>query len=153
MLPSKYASNISSNVKKLRMWNNSELSSCGECCRTICNPKNNKKCSVNFDVYEGDFMPLLGYHASKQMYLITVNKDNVYKIVVVDISNRYDGMFDASTIGTLGTPHHLKIKDSVSPVVVPSRCIPKSVRQKFKTDGAIYHSELVVLQKYFRRNF
>jgi len=56
------------------MWNNSELSSCGECCRTICNPKNNKKYSVNFVVYEGEFMSLLGYGALKQMQLITINE-------------------------------------------------------------------------------
>ncbi|KAK2163515.1 hypothetical protein LSH36_78g00034 [Paralvinella palmiformis] len=99
MLSLKYASNISSNVKKLKIWNNSGLSSCGECRRTIRNSKNNKKYSVNFVVYEGDFMPLLAYRASKQMQLIT--EENFEKIAAVDISIKYDDVFCASTIGTL----------------------------------------------------
>ena len=74
MFPSKYASNMSSNVKKLKMWNNSELSSCSDCPHTILNQKNNKKYSVNFVVYEGEFMSLLGYGALKQMQLITINE-------------------------------------------------------------------------------
>ena len=59
-------------------------------------------------------MPLLGYHASKQMQLITVNEENLDKIAAVDISNKCDDVFDASTIGTLGTPHYLKITQAVS---------------------------------------
>ena len=107
MLTSKYASNISNNLKK--MWNNVALSSCGESRHTIRNQKNNQNYSVNFVVFEGEFVPLLGYRASKQMQLITVNAENFDKIAAVDISNNYDDVFDASTIGTLGTHHHLEI--------------------------------------------
>ncbi|KAK2152955.1 hypothetical protein LSH36_313g00006 [Paralvinella palmiformis] len=46
---------------------------------------------------------------TRQMQLITVNAENFDKIAAVDISNNYDDVFDASTIGTLGTHHHLEI--------------------------------------------
>ncbi|KAK2140108.1 hypothetical protein LSH36_1483g00008 [Paralvinella palmiformis] len=61
------------------------------------------------------------------MQLITVNEENCDKIAAVDISNTYDDVFAAYTIGTLGTPRHLKIKDSCSPN-------PISVRKKFKIE-------------------
>ena len=38
MLPHKYADNLSPSVRQLKMWNNSELLSKGECRQTIRNP-------------------------------------------------------------------------------------------------------------------
>jgi len=79
-------------------------------------------------------MPLLGYRPSEQMQVITVNEENFDKISAVDISNKYDDLIDGSTISTVGTPHHLKMKDYVSHIVMPSRHILVSVCQNLKTE-------------------
>ena len=115
------------------MWNNSELLSKGECRQTIRNPKNGKKYSVNIVIYDGDFMPLLGYSASKQMELITVDDKNFDRIAAVSLENKYSDLFDGQ-LGQLGTPHHLKVNENMHPVVMPSRRIPIAVRPKLKAE-------------------
>ena len=133
MLPHKYANNLSPSARQLKMWNNSELLSKGECRQTIRNPRNGKKYSVNFVIYDGDFMPLLGYSASKQMELITVNDKNFYRIATVSLENKYSDLFDGQ-LGQQGTPHHLKVNENMHPVVMPSRRIPIAVRPKLKAE-------------------
>ena len=48
----------------------------GTCRMKVTNPRNGKKYSVPFVVFEGDRLPILSYRTSLQMKLITVEKGN-----------------------------------------------------------------------------
>ena len=115
------------------MWNNTELSPLGKCRRSVINPKNNKKYSVEFVVYSGDFTPLLGNSTSQQMNLVTVNDANFEQIAIVSPQDTFSNVFDGG-LGKLGAPHHLKVDDTVHPVIMPARRIPVAIRPKLKTE-------------------
>ena len=135
MLPTKYATGLVPTVRKLKMWNNNETWSRGTCRRTITNPKNGKRYSVEFVVFDGDFTPLLGLRASLQMGLVTVNECNFERIAMVMANDKYSVVFD-NKIGTLGSHHHLKVDNAVTPVVMPPRRVPVSVRPRLKSEIA-----------------
>ena len=59
-LPVKYAKNIQKTDKVLSAWNNTKQVPLGICRRNVVNPRNNKKYSVEFIVFEDNFTPLLG---------------------------------------------------------------------------------------------
>ena len=60
----------------IQLWNGTEDTPLGCCHLQIKNPKNSKKYSVPFVVFNGDRVPILGYRTSLQMNLITVEDDN-----------------------------------------------------------------------------
>ena len=64
----------------LQMWNKSELKQEGTCHMTICNPRNQRKYSVEFIVVREDFTPLLGAKVIQQMGLIDEHKENFEKL-------------------------------------------------------------------------
>ena len=75
-LPVKYAKNIQKTDKVLSAWNNTKQVPLSICRRNVVNPRNNKKYSVEFIVFEDNFTPLLGLKASKQMGLVNICENN-----------------------------------------------------------------------------
>ena len=77
MLPATLApSDLKPYKGTIQLWNGTEDTPLGCCRLQIKNPKNSKKYSVPFVVFNGDRVPILGYRTSLQMNLITVEDDN-----------------------------------------------------------------------------
>ena len=77
MLPVKYAKYGTEPFSGvLKMWNEVDDTPTGTCRMNVTNPRNGKKYSVPFVVFEGDRLPILSYRTSLQMKLITVEKGN-----------------------------------------------------------------------------
>ena len=97
---------------KLKMWNQSIISSLGKCRIKLRNPVNQKKYSVEFIVVKEDLLPLLGKRAAEQMDLMVVNYDNmkpVHKLTTVSsIVNQYQDVFTGE-LGTLPGTVHLTV--------------------------------------------
>lgn len=127
-LPLKHASDVQNTTKVLTTWNNSVQTPLGVCRRSIKNPKNGKKYSVEFVVFEGDYAPLLGFKASKQMGLITVNENEFECVDAVKIDNSDD------KLGTLPGIQTLSLDPQVKPTIMPDRRVPVALKSKLKTE-------------------
>ena len=100
------------------------------------NPKNNKRYSVEFVVVEGDRTPLFGLSAAEQMKLITVNDDKLNRVLQVSdqtVTGRFADVFDGK-LGRLEGKVHLRVRDEVYPVVMPTRRMPLAVCPKLKAE-------------------
>ena len=122
---------------KLKMWNQSVITSLGKCRIKLRNPVNQKKYSVEFIIIKEDFMPLLGKRAAEQMNLIVVNFHNmkpVHKLTTVSsIVIQYQDVFNGE-IGTLPGTVHLTEDPTVKPVVSPARRIPIALQSKVRSE-------------------
>lgn len=58
----------------LKMWKDSKFHTVGTFSTTVRNPRNRKKYSVEFLVYDGSYMPILGLKASEAMGLVKVTR-------------------------------------------------------------------------------
>lgn len=76
MLPIYYADKIVPQKHNLWMWNDSQCYIVGTRRTSVRNPWNNKKYYIEFQVYEGDYVPILGLTASEVMGLVTVQDNN-----------------------------------------------------------------------------
>ena len=112
---------------KLKMWNQSIVTSLRTCRMKLRNPVNQKKYPVEFIVVKEDLMPLLGKRAAEQMNLMVVNYDNmkpVHKLTTVSsIVIQYQDVFTGE-LGILPGTVHLTVDPTVKPVVSPARRIP-----------------------------
>ena len=135
LLPAKYATNVSPTAKKLRMWNDSELTPLGTSRVSIRNPKNRKKYSIEFTIVSENLTPLIGYRAAEQMGLLTVNAENFDRISTVSVLNLddYQDVFNGK-LGTLPGEVSLKTDESIRPVIMPSRRVPLALRPKLKEE-------------------
>ena len=113
------------------MWNDSEERPLGMSRAAVLNPQNQKKYSIEFEIVNEGFTPLLGFPTAEQMGLITVNKENVEHVFSVDVVDKYAVVFDGK-IGTLPGTHHLKLDEDATPVIMPSRRLPIAVRPRLK---------------------
>ncbi len=127
------ATDLSPTVKNLRMWNDTSLTPIGTTRASVRNPANNKKYSVEFVVVEEDFMPLLGLKAVTHMQLVTLNEENLERVLSISVADRYADVFDGQ-LGTFETPAHLKLRENVIPVVMANKRIPIALRPKLKTE-------------------
>ena len=132
-LPAKYARNIEKTDKILSTWNGTRQVPCGVCRQNVKNPKNGKKYSVNFVVYEEDFTPLLGCRASQQMGLVDIKNENFERVQTLTEESLFKSVFD-DKIGSLPGLHELKVNPEIKSVVMPNRRIPISVRSKLKDE-------------------
>jgi len=132
ILPVNYAPYIHSTCKKLTMWNGNQFTPLGVCRTKLQNPKNNKRYSVEFVVVEGDRTPLIGLSAAEQMKLITINDDKLNRVLQVS-DQAVTGQFDGK-LGRLEGKVHLRVRDEVYPVVMPTRRMPLAVRPKLKVE-------------------
>ena len=94
MLPVKYAKYGTEPYSGvLKMWIEVEDKPTGTCRMKVTNPRNGKKYSVPFVVFEGDRLPILSYRTSLQMKLITVEKGN-FDMVAGVATESYPDVFD-----------------------------------------------------------
>ena len=71
-------------------------------------PRNGKKYSVSFMVFEGDRLHILSYQTSLQMKLFTVEQGN-FDMVAGVATESYPGVVDGD-LGELPGTQHLKLK-------------------------------------------
>jgi len=136
ILPVHHAPYVHPTNKKLTMWNGNQFTPVGVCRTKLQNPKNNKRYSVEFVVVEGDRTPLIGLSAAEQMKLITVNNDKLNRVLQVSdqsVTGQFTDVFDGK-LGRLEGKVHLRVRDEVYPVVMPTRRMPLAVRPKLKAE-------------------
>ena len=102
------------------MWNQSVITSPGNCIVKLGNPVNRRKYSVVFMVVKEDLLPLLGKRGAEQKNLMVVNYDNMKPApmltTVSSIVLQYQGVFNGE-LGTLPGTIHLTVYPTVKPVV------------------------------------
>ena len=133
MLPVKYAKYGTEPYSGvLKMWNEAEDKPTGTCRMKVTNPRNDKKYSVPFVVFEGDRLPILSYRTSLQMKLITVEKGN-FDMVAGVATESYPDVFDGE-LGELPGIQHLKLKPESQPSVMANRRVPLALRPRLKSE-------------------
>ena len=105
----------------------------GICRTSVRNPNNNKKYSVEFTVVKEDLTLLIGLRAAEQKKLITVNDKNIAPVASLTCLNGYDDVFDGK-LGTLPDEIHLRTAENVTPVIMPTRRVPISLRDRLKEE-------------------
>ena len=134
-LPVKYAKNLKQTNKVISTWNNFKQIPIGTCRRKVINPKTNISYSVEFEVYDDNFTPLLGCKASQQMGLVEICEHNFERVYT--LTTNTEDKFKDVTQGNLGQfsgKQHLNVDESVQPVIMPDRRVPISLRPKLKAE-------------------
>ena len=119
MLPVKYAKYGTEPYSGvLKMWNEVEDKPTSTCRMKVTNPRNGKKYSVPFVVFEGDRLPILSYRTSLQMKLITVEKGNFDMVAGVATESYPDHSFNSkdSDIARERAHAHCRSIDHLFPV-------------------------------------
>ena len=134
-------------TKTLQTRNDTTLQPLGSCHTILQNAKNGKKFSVEFLVAEKQLTPIIGVRAAQQMGLITVNEEN-FKIAqpphrmssavksintTEEIVKHFPEVFQRE-LGTLPGTVHLEVDQNITPVVVPPRCVPASLKGQLKQE-------------------
>ena len=87
VLPQKFVlsgTNIVESDRTLKLYSKSTMPVLGTCRVSMRNPKNNKKCNVEFVVVKGDHTPLIGSHSlTQQMNLVTVQHENIQQVSTI----------------------------------------------------------------------
>ena len=120
---------------KLLMYNKTEVIPTGQRILTVKNPKNEETYKVRFIVVKSDCKPILGLRAVQHMQLITVNKENIAVVTTSkddDLMKTYQDVFTGE--GRLEGDLHLVTDDTVTPVKLPCRKWPLSVRENVKSE-------------------
>ena len=134
ILPMYYAPYFHPTNKQLTVWNGNQFTPVGGCRTKL--QKNNKCYSIEFVVVEGDRTPFIGLSAAEQMKLITVNDDKLNRVLQVSdqsVTGHFAHVFDGK-LGRLEGKVHLRVRDEVYPVVMPTRRMPLAVRLKLKAE-------------------
>lgn len=86
VLPTKYLADekIAPTDRTLQMWNKTELKPKGTCRFTIRNPKNDKRYSVEFMVFQETLTPLLGAKAIERMGLVEMHNEIFEQVAKVN---------------------------------------------------------------------
>ena len=138
VLPQKYVKkeDIHPSDVTLHMWNRTTREVVGKTYATLVNPVNQTSYSVQFEVVEGNFTPLLGRQAAEQMQLITVNY-NCFKLLhhvtTTNILDEYADVFDGR-LGTLPGKVHLHVAEGAKPVQCPARKVSVTLKPKLKDE-------------------
>ena len=132
-LPLKYAKNLKETNKVISTWNKTKQIPLGTCRRTVVNPKNNKKYSVEFVVFEDNLTPLLGLKASTHMNLIDICDSNFERVHNTNIENNFEDVLKGN-LGKFAGKQHLNVDESIQPVIMPDRRVPISLRPKLKAE-------------------
>lgn len=96
------------------------------------NPRNKRKYSVEFLVYDDNYTPILGLRASEAMGLVAVRDDNFERISMVT-KEEFEHVFNGE-LGSLPGVHHLNTDPSAKPVVMPARRIPIAIQLKLREE-------------------
>ncbi len=130
--------------RQLLMWNKTPLTPIGSYQATVLNPKTRATYSVKFTVVSEDFMPLIGMETALKMELIDVNEHNMEMVASVSTTevlfdDKYRVLWEEK-LGTFEGEVHLKVDESVTPVIMPAKRIPVSLKEKL-------HEELNRMQE------
>ena len=120
---------------KLLMYNKTEVIPTGQRILTVKNPKNEETYKVHFIIVKSDCKPILGLRAVQHMQLITVNNENIAVVTTSkddDLMKTYQDVFTGE--GRLEGDLHLVTDDTVTPVKLPYRKWPLSVRENVKSE-------------------
>ncbi|XP_046560092.1 uncharacterized protein K02A2.6-like [Haliotis rubra] len=120
-------------TKNLKMWNNSDVTPLGSIRLSVSNPANMKKYNVEFTIVEDELTPLLGVRAATQMGLVSFNENNIERVSYVQIEDNYKDVLQG-ILGSFDGTVHLSVDDTVTPVVMPSRRVPITLRPKLKAE-------------------
>lgn len=131
LLPVCYADNVKPTTRILKMWNDTQLNTVGTCRTTVRNPRNRKKYSVEFQVYEGNHVPILGLKASEAMGLVTVEESNFER--VSQITENHEQVFNEE-LGSLPGIQHLHTNPDIKPTIMPTRRLPIAMRPKLRDE-------------------
>ena len=102
----------------------------------VVNSKNDERYKVRFLVVKEDLTPLLGLNATETMKLLTVHKENFVNVMENandDLTVKYADVFN-KTLGTFPGKVNLQVDPDCKPVILPTRKVPVSVREKFKEE-------------------
>ena len=124
---------VSPTDRQLTMWNGTQLSPVGTCRIWLRNPSNKKRYNVEFVIVKEKLTPLIGLSAAEQMKLLTVNECNLHRVAAVGLSDEQNDVYDRP-LGTLPGEVHLRVDNSVVPVVMPARRIPIAIRSKLREE-------------------
>lgn len=131
--------------KRLIMFNKSESKPIGKRTLTVKNPRTNQAYDVEFVIVKGDVHPILGSSDIQRMDLIRVQTENIQEktaetetinivetreITLTDMEKM--GVFKGE--GSLEGKLHLETDNSVTPVKLPVRKLPISVKPKVKEE-------------------
>ena len=121
----------------LEMWNTTKAKPLGKCRLIVKNPRNSKKCNVEFVVIAEDYTPLIGKRASEQMSFITVNYENICIVEEcrnpknADFFNKYSDVF-SNEVGNLPGTVHITVNENIVPFAVSSCRVPIQLKEKVK---------------------
>ena len=130
MLPVKYGTESYSGV--LKTWNEVENKPTCTCRMKVTNPRNGKKFSVPFVVFDGYRLPILSYRTCLQVKLITVGKGNFDMVAGVVTESYLDG-FDGE-LGELPGIRHLKLKPESQSFVLANKRVILALSLRLNTE-------------------
>ena len=136
LLPAKYCSRpLDRYDGKLMMWNNAECKPLGTIRMKVKNPRNGKKYSVPFLVYDHKgSLHILGNTTSQQMGLVTVEQENFESVAnILNACSNYSEVFDGS-LGQLPGYQSLTVRPNAVPTIMAKRRIPIAIRPKLKEE-------------------
>ena len=99
---------------------------------TVTKPKNKKKYAVQFVVFTGNRVPILGFQTCQTMKLIKVQRKNFLVAAIAEsIPEDFADVFEAK-LGSLPGTQNLKIRADAKSKIMANRRIPISIRPKLK---------------------
>jgi len=132
LLPVRYASNITAYGGTLTMWNDAVTCPVGKCRLKLVNPRTGKRYSVEFIVCDDDCKPLLGFRASQQMGLVTIQEDQFERVASVN-TETYSEVFDGK-LGLLPGLQTLKVNPEATPRIMANRRVSVNLRPALKNE-------------------
>ena len=125
--------------RTLKLYSKSTMPVSGTCRVSMPNPKNNKKCNVEFVVEKGEHTPLIGSRTSQQMNLVTVQHENIQQVSTIaesltldQVNDEFGHVFQGH--GCIEGKIHLEIDKTVTPVINPPQRVPFALKEKLKSE-------------------
>ena len=121
----------------LTMYDGSTLTPRGTCPVKLCNPKTGTKYKLHCVVLDVPCTPIIGNTAAQRMGLIKVNYEHIMSITQDPVSKDtiiqdYSDVFEGT--GLLKGGYHIRLDDSIPPVVHKPRRIPLSLKGRLKDE-------------------
>jgi hypothetical protein len=130
-------------TSKLRMFDQSELQTCGIITLQLTNLRSSSKSNIDFHVSARQNQPLLGLQACRSLNLLKPIDENICSLRMVsqdsivkdtrclseaDVLTEYADLFEG--LGSLKGEVHFDVDPSVPPVQMPLRRVPLAVKDK-----------------------
>ena len=133
ILPRQFAENIKPYDGVVKMWNKTRDKPLGICRMKVTNPRNRKKYSVPFLVFEDGRQPILSYQTSVQMKFVEVKEKNFEMVASMSVPNTFSDVVDGK-MGQLPGTQQLRVNPEAIPVVMANRRVPIAQRPHLKEE-------------------